>query len=137
MTRPVQDELKAIFEMASATTMDVERKHAHDKRNEHSRLITVARASRNTILRRYRQTVADSRQEAQKVKKNIRKSRSVSATALALREKPEMASRRNNKVHIDQAAMKAYMANHGDRLRTEAAAIRAQAQVPTAVNLFV
>ncbi len=49
MSDRVQEELGQIFRIGHGTSLDVERKIAHDKRNEHSRLVTVARVSRNTI----------------------------------------------------------------------------------------
>ena len=54
MSEEIQAELEAIFVAGQATSLDVERKHASDKRNEANKVITVGRASRNTILRQYR-----------------------------------------------------------------------------------
>ena len=54
MSEEVQDELTVILKKMNATSMRVERKHAADKRNESSRLITLGRASRNSILRAFR-----------------------------------------------------------------------------------
>ena len=54
MSHKIQSELEIVFTAGQATSLDVERKHAQDKKNEHSKVITVGRASRNTILRQYR-----------------------------------------------------------------------------------
>ena len=54
----VQDELEAIFANLQATSLECERKHPHDKKNEASRLLTLARASRNATLRQHR-TIRD------------------------------------------------------------------------------
>ena len=53
MSDSVQDELVAIFERASATTLDAERKHQQDKRHETVKVTGCARASKNSILQRY------------------------------------------------------------------------------------
>ena len=49
----VQSELTALVVEASATPLDVERKHQQDKRSEKRRVSTLARMSRNSILQRY------------------------------------------------------------------------------------
>ena len=54
MSAEVQDELTGILEKASASSLDVERKHNQDKRSETTKVSGCARASRNAIIRRYR-----------------------------------------------------------------------------------
>ena len=54
MTKPMQDELEGIFANALAHSLDVERKHAQDKKSASVKVMSVARASRNSILQRYR-----------------------------------------------------------------------------------
>ena len=54
VSEDVQDELRDIFLRASATSLDVERKHNQDKQSERRRLSGVASASRNSIIARYR-----------------------------------------------------------------------------------
>ena len=53
VSEDVQDELRDIFLRASATSLDVERKHNQDKQSERRRLSGVASASRNSIIARY------------------------------------------------------------------------------------
>eukprot|EP00959_Pyramimonas_sp_CCMP1952_P384434 8056994-Pyramimonas_sp.AAC.1 len=53
MSAAVQEEVATIARAMLMTSLGVERKHAADKRNEASRLITIGRASRNAILRQY------------------------------------------------------------------------------------
>ena len=65
----IQEELSQIFATANATSLDVERKHAVDKKNERSKIITVARASRNQILRQYRIMRERTQQKARAVRK--------------------------------------------------------------------
>eukprot|EP00973_Karenia_brevis_P061189 8508428-Karenia_brevis.AAC.1 len=57
MSADVQQEVDQLLEEASATSLDVEREHFPAKRAEGRRgvrLTTVARASRNSLLRVYR-----------------------------------------------------------------------------------
>ena len=49
----VQREIEEICELASCTSLDVERKHYQDKRSEKDKVTSVARTSRNSILQRY------------------------------------------------------------------------------------
>ena len=53
MSADVQAELHLIFDAVSASSLDVERKHAQDKRFETTKVTGCARASRNSILSRY------------------------------------------------------------------------------------
>ena len=62
-SNPTQGELEGIFRHGAATSLDVERKIAHDKRNETARLITGARGSRNSILRRFSGVQAEAQQQ--------------------------------------------------------------------------
>ena len=55
----VQQEIAQILECVAATSLDVERKHNIDKKSERSRLMTVSRASRNSIIERYHSFVRD------------------------------------------------------------------------------
>ena len=50
----VQMELQRVLQALSASNLDVERKHAVDKRQEKFKVRSVATASRNTILQRYK-----------------------------------------------------------------------------------
>ena len=54
MSSAVQDELAGIFKFGQSTSLDAERKIAQGKKNEKARLSTLARASRNSILTRFR-----------------------------------------------------------------------------------
>ena len=133
---PWQEELLNIFAMARASSLDVERKHAHDKKNERSRLITIARASRNSIIRQYRQTRTEHLQAMRSIDKNLQKAYSVSAPSLALRENPSLAVRipEARKIKVDGTAMTLYLKEHGARLKEEAAAKRATAEAPRLDN---
>ena len=50
----VQQEISEILRRASASSLDVERKHATDKKSENNKMTTLARASRNSILAKFR-----------------------------------------------------------------------------------
>ncbi|CAK0800394.1 unnamed protein product [Prorocentrum cordatum] len=51
----VQDELARVFEESDATSMGVERKHHSDKRSQQrAKVMSVARASRNSVLQAFR-----------------------------------------------------------------------------------
>ena len=72
----VQGALEDLFDGASGSTLEVERKHVETKRNETSRLSHVAVASRNQILRWFHR-------RAQQIGANIRRATRDHAKALA------------------------------------------------------
>jgi hypothetical protein len=96
MSDEVQNELYGIFSFAHGTTLDVERKNAADKRQERSRLVTVARASANTILRRYR-AAREATGEEQRTWRaghlQAKKRRYTNIVALAVKENPALVRR--------------------------------------------
>ena len=89
----VQAELDAILQKAPASSLDVERKHKQDKFSETTKVTGCARASRNSILRRYRAR----RRPALAVAKDARRKQKASATlnikALAIERRPELLTR--------------------------------------------
>ena len=53
MSDTVQNEFRQIFEASTASSLDIERKHAHDKQFQTTKVTGCARASRNSIIARY------------------------------------------------------------------------------------
>lgn len=95
---PVQNELVGVFETISATSLEVERKHNADKRSETTKVTGVARASRNSILRRYlgerdkHMRSIKQRRDAQK------KVAHLNLHALALERRPDLFPRARGKL---------------------------------------
>ena len=129
---------------ASATSLDVERKHQQDKRTEKSRVSSLATLSRNSILQRF---LVRQRKDAalSRAASTPRASgRYMNMRALALQERPDLASRPRGKlrweadvdgaskrqiVHAgDPARLARYMTANHERLNAEAKRIRAAAK---------
>ena len=89
----VQAELCGIVEQASASSMQVERKHAVDKKNEKSKVVSVARASRNSILQRYRVLRSHFIKKRLSTAKTWKGQRFVNARSLAVKRAPELLPR--------------------------------------------
>ena len=112
MSEAVQQELEAIVEAAEITSLDVERKNWLDKKSEGRkgvRLTTVARASRNSLLREYRSErspiVAKSAAEAQQAKKALH----TNIRSLAIQQCPDYFSRGRGKRHWETGITDAQM----------------------------
>ena len=87
----VQLELLQIFTLGQAASLDAERKIAQDKKNQKARLITLARDSRNSILRRFRaarETVTAEHTHAARAAKR----KHTNVRALALQRNPSCVS---------------------------------------------
>ena len=85
---PVQQELESIFDHSAATSLDVERKHNVDKRNEGHKLMSVATASRNSILRKYRQRRSQELVRCIRKRREVAKHRTMNLRALAVKRNP-------------------------------------------------
>ncbi len=53
LSDPVQNEIAGAFEQEEGSSLDAERKHQQDKRHEKGKALSVSRARRNSITRRY------------------------------------------------------------------------------------
>ena len=84
----VQGDIHAIFTEAAATSLDVERKHFQDKKAEGYKLMSLATASRNAILRRYRQARTTEIGRVIRHRKEVLKHKFMSASALAVMRNP-------------------------------------------------
>jgi hypothetical protein len=117
MSDNVQAELVGVFENATATSLDVERKHASDKKFETTKVTGCAAASRNCILRKYlssRRVVLDCKNNATASYKKIMH---LNIRALALERRPELFPRARGKLHwqldVSRADQKVIV-NEGD-----------------------
>eukprot|EP00971_Amphidinium_carterae_P242225 4809755-Amphidinium_carterae.2 len=121
--------LKEVTDGLQPTSLDVERKHAVDKKAEHSKVLTIARASRNSILRQYRKDRQAWYGKWRKTNAEYQKLRFVNRAALALKENPNLAVfKGGRKPKIDRDLLKAYLALHGTRLDDAAKEARQRAQ---------
>ena len=83
-----QQELESIFDHGAATSLDVERKHNVDKRNEGHKLMSVATASRSSIFRKYRQGRSQELVRCIRKRREIAKHRTMNLRALAVKRNP-------------------------------------------------
>ncbi len=134
----VQSELESLLTTASATSLDVERKHNQDKRCEQRRLSGVARASRSSILARYRLQRREGIASDRSNRKEAQKMCTMNVRALAIKKNPWLFGRACGRafgscadanprgiVHQgDEDALKAYIEKHREELQAEATAIR-------------
>ena len=128
----IQSELGGIFRASAATSLEVERKHWQDRRTEGKKFIGVARASRNSILSRYRvlrRTIAPVRKQQVKLAKSLRH---MSAPALAAKRNPSWLPRPagfNTVAHVgNKPALDEYYAQNKNTLEAEAKRIRETAK---------
>ena len=141
---PVQQELESIFDHGAATSLDVERKHNVDKRNEGHKLMSVATASRNSILRKYRQRRSQELIRCIRKRRDVAKYRTMNLRALAIKRNPAFfkraqghlrssatkasKSKRQQIVHQgDEEALATYIEEHRDELTRAARSIREEA----------
>ena len=139
-----QKELEEILSHASAHSLDVERKHAHDKKSEAVKVLSVASGSRNSILQRYQLQRAKRIAETICAKKAAKKQLYFNKWSLARKEKPELFKQGRGKLHWergvsdelmqqptqlgDPEALDEYMQEHGARLSGQAALLRENAK---------
>ncbi len=89
----IQQELHDLATNIAPNSLDVERKHALDKQSERRRAMSVAAASRNSILKRWRIFSRQLRDKAgltKQARKKERQSRFANIRALAIRRQPEL-----------------------------------------------
>ena len=130
----VQSELLCVLGALSASSLDVERKHAIDKKQEKNKVRTIATASRNAILAQYR--VCRHRTIDAKIKavKNLKRKRTMSSMSLAVQRQPHLLPRPAgfmppafaHKGNMD--SLRNYHMRNKDTLAEEARSIRAQAR---------
>jgi hypothetical protein len=126
MSEGVPHELAQIVRSILVTSLSVERKHAADKKNEASRLITLGRASRNTILRQFRAWREDASKHQQK--KGTQAKLRTNIRAVALNWKPEFVTAvpaecagQPPKLQVNEAGLAEYISTHTVALENEVA----------------
>ena len=102
ISHPVQDELQGIFVYASASSLDAERRIHQARRTETNKVTTVARASRNNILQRYRSQRSLHLSEHLDMKKKMQKELYMNYRALAVRRCPSVLPRARGKLAWEQ-----------------------------------
>ena len=136
----VQDEIVGLLMGMVLTSLRVERKHNQDKASELVKSCSLATCSRNSLLQRYQIKREQMIQKTMAEKSQAKKDLYMSYTALARRKEPELWSRSRGllwwEADIDKAsqaaivhggdavARGAYLDDHWEELKTEAADLR-------------
>jgi hypothetical protein len=135
MSDRIQRELDLIFANAHGTSLDAERKIAHTKKNEKTKLISVGRASRNTILRQYGIARERVQVEERITAKSTRKHCKANAVAVALQRNPHLArneasgpSGGHSGLVVDHVGLRQYVEQHRADLEKEATLLREKAR---------
>ena len=142
VSEDVQDELRDIFLRASATSLDVERKHNQDKQSERRRLSGVASASRNSIIARYRLMREGGLRSEMQRRNEPKRNATMNLRALAIQRNPGLFSRAmgrrfSSRGHMlpsdiiyqgDDEALRQYIQEHKRELQSEAADLRENAK---------
>jgi hypothetical protein len=116
MSDQVQSELVGVFENATATSLDVERKHASDKKFETTKVTGCAAASRNCIIRKYLTSRRDSLEDNNNAAATCKHIRHLNIRAIALERRPELFPRARGKLHwevVSRAEQKVIVHNGG------------------------
>ena len=139
-----QLEIDGVLSHATAHSLDVERKHQVDKRNEFRRALSLSAASRNTILQQYRRDRAEHVDRVIAARARAKKDIYMNAWALAVSEQPDQLPRARGHlrwqqtvddgeqrriVHEgDMSSLREHLAANRDRLEAEARLIRQRAK---------
>ena len=137
----VQSILQLFLESAAATTLEVERRHAQAKRSEQSRVIHMASASRNCLLRRFLAGAAAASAARREADGQLQRALRTNVQSLAWQELPRAlprhaaapgAGQRACIGHApnegDSQALRNHISTNRDRLETAAQQIRADAR---------
>ena len=138
MSQKVQDEIDSIAMAIETSTLDVERKHNLDKRVERRVVSSVAKASRDSVVRAWRSTsgakgsAAPAARIRAKLAKRKRSLSHLGTAAFACQKHPEFfPSQRNascrKELRERGASLRAYVAEHKESLQAELVELRAQA----------
>jgi hypothetical protein len=119
MSTAVQSELAGLFLVATANSLDVERKHALDKQFETTKVTGCATASRNCIIRRYLAVRRDALHSKLDVQRSAKSALTLNVRAIAFERNPEMFTRGRGKMRWEESVsgkdMKA-IAHQGDEI---------------------
>ena len=123
----VQQEIDTIAAAIETSTMDVERKHNLDKRVQHSTVNSVAKASRDAVLRSWRvRTMRPAAPAAKKRQARKRSAKHWGVGSMAVEERTELSPLF---CRDGGASLREYIAAHRERLEAKVKAVQAQAQV--------
>ena len=93
MGEDIQLELCGIFEAVTGSSLDVERKHQQDKRSETTKVSGIARASRDSIIRRYLVAREGLLQHLRQATRKLSSAQHLNVRALAIHRHPELMPR--------------------------------------------
>ena len=102
LSSQIQQELERVFSHAQGTSLDVERRHQAVKRSEKSKVISVASASRNKIIQRYRLQRCRLLRQLESQRKMATKQRHTNARALAIKRRPDLVKRPRGKLRWER-----------------------------------
>ncbi|CAE7261612.1 unnamed protein product [Symbiodinium microadriaticum] len=141
------EELRCIFIGGQGNSLEVERRHNQVKRAEKRKVVSVATASRNAILQRYRLQRTSFLAHREKCQKQMKKRKFVTARSLAVQKMPHLAPRPRGRlkwerdvsaasassaVHKgDPQAFHEYYEAHKKELQEQAACVRQEAKALT------
>ena len=136
-SQEIQQEIDTIAAAIETSTMDVERKHNLDKRVQHSTVNSVAKASRDAVLRSWRlRTRRPAAPAAKKREARKRSAKHWGVGSMAVEERKELSPLI---CHDGGASLRQYIADHRERLQAQVKAVQAQvggAQVTTRSHDF-
>lgn len=146
LSQTVQEEIECVLRRLDVTSLDVERKNNLDRRfQKQDRVISLPRASRNSLLETFRVWRSTQLNKKMSAKKAQRQFRTMNKRALAIQQNPHLFSRARGRLHWEQGvsnqdckkivfrgdeeALKKYMQDHAEELDRQARALRQQARV--------
>jgi hypothetical protein len=157
MSTAVQDELTGLFKAGCATSLDVERKNNCDKRAEGRRgqkVKGIARASRDSILQRYRTQKVVIRKAHLKAAHQLTKVKHMNPRSLAIKKHPELFARGRGRLrnvagedsvtsemmksltsHGDETALQKFIYDNAEDLKKELHDIKQKAKDQSAQTL--
>lgn len=137
LSAEVQEEIFKLFHTSHATTLGVERKNAWDRRSTtRDKSMSVARASRNSVLETYRRWRVKALDVKKRSVKTVRSMRFMNSRALAVMRNPQFFKRAQGQLHWqapqskrakrrivsagNETALRQYQEEHAESLRADA-----------------
>ena len=119
----IQDEIDTLFSFGQASNLDAERQIAQTRHQEHDRVLSLAAASRNSIISRYNVARRRKRHLGDLEKQAARRKRFMNPRALALHKNPAFVqvdgAGPRPRLVIDEEALSEYLETHKDELEIE------------------
>ena len=125
----VQEEIDTLITCVETSTLDVERKHVYDRRIEKHEVCSVAKASRDSIIRMWRtqKCKVEESKQSQKVRSKRLRARHTNLFSLAVKRKPSLlpqargrlfgAKKPANKRQMARLRAGVTLKNHSEALR--------------------